>query len=76
MARTKGSENKDSGERKRQILNGIWKAMRAATENRCLGVRWPSLVASGQPPWRITSGSETMWSKPFLLRSARKVSKR
>lgn len=30
MARTKGSENKDSGERKRQILKGVWRAMRDA----------------------------------------------
>ena len=44
MARTKGSENKDSGQRKRRILNGIWKAMRAA-EGKPLS--WREMAVAG-----------------------------
>ncbi|MEO1601414.1 MAG: TetR/AcrR family transcriptional regulator [Pseudomonadota bacterium] len=44
MSRTKGSENKDSGERKRRILNGIWKAMRAANGKP---LSWREMAVAG-----------------------------
>ena len=44
MARTKGSGNKDSAERKRQILDGIWQAMR---ESKGKPLSWREMAAAG-----------------------------
>lgn len=44
MARTKGSGNKDSAERKRQILDGIWQAMR---ESKGKPLSWREMAVAG-----------------------------
>lgn len=44
MARTKGSGNKDSAERKRQILEGIWQAMR---ESKGKPLSWREMAVAG-----------------------------
>lgn len=44
MARTKGATNKDSADRKREILDGIWKAMR---ESGGKPLSWREMAVAG-----------------------------
>ncbi|MEM8648747.1 MAG: hypothetical protein AAGF86_20725, partial [Pseudomonadota bacterium] len=44
MARTKGAANKESAQRKREILEGIWLAMRAANGR---AISWREMATAG-----------------------------